>query len=396
MSGQLLRNNRVLLGKLESVYGTDAVPTGALNALRVTDLSIKPIQGNTKELKYITNSLGTGKKIRIELYRSISFKCDLVSSLTPGTAPPYGFALRAAGMGELLSAAAVTGTAQTGSTATTLKLAAAASAVDDVYIGAKVRITGGTGNGQSATIIDYVGSTKVATVDRPWTVTPDATSLYSIDPYARYNPVSDMLTMDAATFYYNEGNQVRHKLLGCRGNVKIDASAQDTGMYDFEMIGLYGGVADASETGVVVTNWVDPFEVGYGRTYGQAFGKQFTGGASGLQMGKFSVDLGQKPAYRSVVGYQGINITDRAAAGSLTLDAALVAQFDPWTLLANNGSGAIGVEQPDSNGGSVRIDIQRAAPTEIDYGEDKGVSTNTLSFDCQRVLGNDEIYITCR
>ncbi|CAI8742613.1 conserved protein of unknown function [Methylococcus capsulatus] len=330
------------------------------------------------------------------LYRSVTFKCDLVSALTPGTAPPYGFALRACGMAETASAAAVTGTAQSGSTTTTLKLAAAASSIDGVYVGARVRITGGAGSGQSATIIGYVGSTKVATVDRPWTVTPDATSLYSVDPFVRYNPVSDILTMESATFYYNEGNQVRHKLLGCRGNVKIDASAKDTGMLDFELIGLYGGVADAAETGVAVSNWVDPWEVGYGRTYGQVFGKPLTGGASGLQMGKFSLDLGQKAAYRSVVGYQGVIITDRAASGSLTLDATTVAQFDPWTLIAGNGTGAIGIEQPDSNNGSVRIDVPKAAPTEIDYGDDQGISTNTIQFDCQRALGNDEVFITCR
>ncbi len=76
-------------------------------------------------------------------------------------------------------AQSVTGTAQSGSTSTTIKLATTASATDDAYNGQTVQITGGTGSGQSRVIIDYVGSTRVATV-AAWTTTPDATSTYNV------------------------------------------------------------------------------------------------------------------------------------------------------------------------------------------------------------------------
>lgn len=74
---------------------------------------------------------------------------------------------------------AVTGTAQAGA-ATTITLAAGASAADDFYNNLYIVTTGGTGSGQTRLITDYVGSTKVATVDAAWTVTPDATTTYSI------------------------------------------------------------------------------------------------------------------------------------------------------------------------------------------------------------------------
>lgn len=396
MSGQITRNNRVLVGKLESTYGVDANPTGALNAIRVTDLSIKPVLGNQKRINYIRGFLGIGRNVRTELYRSITFKVDMVSALTPGQAPPYGFILRACGMAETLLAAAVTGTLQAGSTATTLKLPAAASAINGAYIGAKSRITGGLGSGQAASGIAYDGVSKILTLDRPLATVPDGTSAVSIDPFARYNPISDLGTMEAATFYYYTGNKVRHKLLGCRGNAKWDASSKDTGFIEFEMFGLYGGVADASEASVVTTNWVDPWEVGFGRTYGQFFGKQFTGGATGLQMGKFSLDLGHKPKYRSVVGFQGINSTDRESTGSITLDATLVAEQDIWAIVTGSTTGAIGIEQPDTNNGSVRLDVPKADPTDADDGDDEGISINNIPFDCMPVLGNDDFYYTCR
>lgn len=71
------------------------------------------------------------------------------------------------------------GTAQSGSTSTTIKLASGASAVDDAYTGATVTTTGGTGSGQTRVITDYVGATRVATV-AAWGVTPDATTTYDI------------------------------------------------------------------------------------------------------------------------------------------------------------------------------------------------------------------------
>lgn len=392
MSGLLVRNNRAILIGVETVYGQETVLSGALHALRVTDLQPKPIQGNSKELKHVRPWLGSGKKIRTELYGGVTFKCDMVSSKVPGTPPPYAAALRGAGMAETLLAAPVTGVCQAGSTATVVKLAAASSAVDDIYMGAKWT---NTDNNEYATIISYDGAAKAATLDRPLNAVPTGTTNYSIGAFARYNPVSDLLTMDACTIYYYE-DKVLHKLFGSRGNVKGDASSSDTGFYEFDFMGLYGGIVDATPSGVDFSGWVNPWEAGYGRTEGQFGTKQFTGGASGLQMSKFSFDMGQKASYRSVAGYQGINITERSAAGSITLDATTVADYDLWSLIKNNGEVAIGVEQPDINGGSVRIDIGHAAPTDGGYGEDKGITTVTAPFDCQAPVGNRDIIITCR
>ena len=55
-----------------------------------------------------------------------------------------------------------------------------ASSTDDFYNGALVVVTGGTGVGQVRRITDYVGSTRVATVDANWVTNPDSTSRYRI------------------------------------------------------------------------------------------------------------------------------------------------------------------------------------------------------------------------
>ena len=76
------------------------------------------------------------------------------------------------------------GTAVAGA-ANTVTLAAGASAQNSFYNNALIVITAGTGIGQARTITGYVGGTKVATVDRIWSVQPNSSSQYMIVPAAQ-------------------------------------------------------------------------------------------------------------------------------------------------------------------------------------------------------------------
>lgn len=71
------------------------------------------------------------------------------------------------------------GTAQSG-TITTITLAAAASSLPGAYVGMRLTLTGGTGNGQVATIVAYEAETRIATVAPAWVTIPDSTSTYAI------------------------------------------------------------------------------------------------------------------------------------------------------------------------------------------------------------------------
>jgi hypothetical protein len=74
-------------------------------------------------------------------------------------------------------------TAQAGG-ASTITLDASAAATDNYYNDMFVYLTGGTGQGQGRYISDYDGTTKVATVNTPWTTNPNATTTFAILPAA--------------------------------------------------------------------------------------------------------------------------------------------------------------------------------------------------------------------
>jgi len=82
-----------------------------------------------------------------------------------------------------------TGTAQAGG-ANTITLNSGASTYTDYYKSMTVTITGGTGSGQSANVISYNGTTKVATVDANWSTQPNNTSVYSLGIPLRTSPAS--------------------------------------------------------------------------------------------------------------------------------------------------------------------------------------------------------------
>ena len=72
---------------------------------------------------------------------------------------------------SLASMAIRTDTAQAGA-ANTITLDAGASATDQVYTGAVIVLIGGTGEGQSKTIVNYDGTSKVATIHGVWFTNP--------------------------------------------------------------------------------------------------------------------------------------------------------------------------------------------------------------------------------
>ena len=82
-----------------------------------------------------------------------------------------------------------TGTAQAGG-ANTITLNSGASTYTNYYNSMKVTITSGTGSGQSANIVSYNGTTKVATVDANWSTQPTSSSVYSLSIPLRNSPAS--------------------------------------------------------------------------------------------------------------------------------------------------------------------------------------------------------------
>lgn len=93
-----------ILAKIESAYGTDAVPTGAANAILVSNQNIIPLNAQNVDRDLIRNHFGASEQLVGSAYVECSFDVEIQSSGAAGTAPAFGPLLRACGMAETVTA----------------------------------------------------------------------------------------------------------------------------------------------------------------------------------------------------------------------------------------------------------------------------------------------------
>ncbi len=94
-----------LLGKIETVYGTDAAPSGAANAIQIRNsVKVTPIELELEEMDVALPHLGHQVQVPVTEFKMIEFTCLLQGSGAAGTAPAMGPLLRACGFTETISA----------------------------------------------------------------------------------------------------------------------------------------------------------------------------------------------------------------------------------------------------------------------------------------------------
>jgi len=113
----MISKKSVVLAKVETTYGTDPTPTGALNSLLCYDADIKemhtPIERDV-QWKYLDRL----PSVKGESYAEVTFKVDLVGSGSVALAPRAGALLQACGLAATIqSGVSVTYTVSTDSIA---------------------------------------------------------------------------------------------------------------------------------------------------------------------------------------------------------------------------------------------------------------------------------------
>lgn len=90
----------VITAKLESPYGTDAAPTGADDALLVSNMSINPYEATYAERAVVRGYMGGNDQLPGAASITMSFDIELAGSGTANTAPAWGKLLQACGFAE--------------------------------------------------------------------------------------------------------------------------------------------------------------------------------------------------------------------------------------------------------------------------------------------------------
>lgn len=100
----LFNRKSVLLAKIETTYGVDASPTGALNAMLVKGVSVTPLAQDLVQRDVVQPFFGNDEQIPTGTRVELKFAVELAGSGTAGTAPKYAPLLLACAMLETVNA----------------------------------------------------------------------------------------------------------------------------------------------------------------------------------------------------------------------------------------------------------------------------------------------------
>lgn len=383
----LLSRKRLILSKIESSYGTDPTPAGT-DAVLVRNLEITPIEADTISRDLIRPYLGNSEQILSQTRVSITFEAELAGSGSAGTATKLDSLLRACGMTATTTAAAVTGTAQAGDDGE-ITLASGANATDDYYNGMVISITSGTGDGEKGVITDYVGSTKVATVQKSTsTFEPDGTSDYSIEANVSYSPVSE--SFDSATIYFNNDG-ILHKATGCRGTFTMTCEVGQIPILSFTMTGIYNAPTDTSAPSTTYSNQATPLIFKADSTTAVSV----LGFADACLM-SVSFDMANETTYRELVGCtKSVLITNRAPAGEVMIEAPTLADKDYFSIANSDTTGLLTFLHGTTAGNQVTFLAPIVDISNPSYSDSDGIQMLNLPYVAiPSSAGNDEVTLT--
>lgn len=106
MADPIKWNSKIILVKPEplNAYGVDAVPTGAANAMLLTNVQFQPMEGQEVSRNLELPYQGAQENIPVGLYCVLTGDFELVGSGSPGVAPAWSPLMRACGVAEVITA----------------------------------------------------------------------------------------------------------------------------------------------------------------------------------------------------------------------------------------------------------------------------------------------------
>lgn len=305
-------NKNAVLSKIEVSEGTDAVPTGAADAVLCKIRGFQPQQNEMVEREVeLGNWFGHLEDLPVGTTMRLAMDVEMVGSGVVDTPPQWGKLLRAAGFAQTINA---------------------------------------------------------------------LTSVV-------YSPVS--ASIPSLTHYVHKDG-VRHKMLGSRASkLGFKVSPRGIPYFQFEFLGLYGGIADAAFPAQTLSAWMTPIAVTNANT--GAFSLHSHAG----KLYDLQLDLNPRTVYRNVVGGEDVRITDRAPAGRIEIEEPPVATKDFWTIARTPTLNPLTILHGVTAGYKVQIDAPLVQIINPERGDRDGTCTLVAAVKLKpTAAGNDELVIT--
>ena len=393
----ILSQRSMLLAKVETTQGVDAVPTPSTDAILVFDPSYS-VNVNMIDRDPARRDFSNYQAIPGRTFASLRFSVEVAGSGTAVTAPRWSRLLRGCSMAQSTqtSTSKTIAASPTGAVRSSNVTTITTSAAHTFSPGQSVVIAGVTDssfNGQRLILTTPTGTT--FTVSDPGTNGTSGSGTASLVAGEFFQPKTD--NQETLTLYLYHDGQL-HKLLGCMGTFSLQGEAGNIVKAEFTFTGTYSDPTSTTfPTGETYPDEIPSLMEFAGLTFA---------GSGAYAANAFKMDIANNVVPRIDMNYgEGIR-SFRISGRKPTMG------FDPEVETAYNfyqrftGSNpttnpltaAFQVKVGAASGGNVagqtiQIDAPAAQVTGIDYQDRDGLRTFDLGFALRRSAptGNDEL-----
>lgn len=370
-----LTRNRLVLAKVEVTSGTDPSPVPASDAVLVEEPKANP-NFELEQTDEVSGSLDSTQSIVGGGYMERTHRFYAKGSGTPGTAPEFTPYLQAAALGLTTLASDSAGTAQDGDTS---EITLAVGAPSTSLTGFVIVTDGGTGDGQTRVITAYNTATKVAQIYPDWTVTPDATTTYSVKAGNLFVPSSASLKTITDYLYKKNsagGNAILHKITGAAANLSFAMQTRQTGKFTATLRGIMTDPVDVANPTGAVFDSVRPRPLRDADAYLDGTRVCFR---------NFTLDLGnqivQGDCPGAEFGYDPARVTMRKVAGRINPQLLLLSDRDAFADLIAGTTKPLWLNWGEVDGNRVSLFLPAIAYTGIEDEDLDGISADGLPFE---------------
>lgn len=201
-----------------------------------------------------------------------------------------------------------------------------------------------------------------------------------------YSPIS--ASFESVTIYYNVDG-ILHKITGARGTVQIDITAKQIPVFKFKFVGIYNAPTDTALPSCDYSGFVTPLVANNTNTSGFSFF-----GVSTLVLSSLTMDVNNVVDFRSLIGSEYTQITDRRTMGELNFEAPALATFNAFSTALATATGALSILHGTTGGNKVQIDAPAVDVANPSYVDDNGVTLIKCPVAFLPESGNDEFTIT--
>jgi len=199
-----------------------------------------------------------------------------------------------------------------------------------------------------------------------------------------YAPVSTSFS-SVTIYFYQDG--IRHIVTGARGTFTLNGQVGAIPTIAFTMTGIYNAPTDTALATPTYANQATPLIFKNGNT------TSFSAFSYSGALQSIDLNVGNEIVYRELIGgTKEVLITDRKPAGTMSIEAVLLATKNYFTVSTGSTTGSVSFQHGTTAGNIATLTMAQADLADASYAELNGIAMLNLPYVATpTAAGNDEL-----